>query len=311
MVNRVSTSGNYSAVLANLMAAQQRQNEYGGQVATQKKGSDLKSFARSADTLAAMRTIHARVKGYQEQNGLIADRLTAQDTALNQITAAAAAAREAIASAVANGRADTLFQELQAHLTTAVEGMNSRYNGKYVFAGGQIDTRPVTATQLSDLMTVPAAAIDLFFQNDDFKAQAKVDDSTTVTTGVLASELGTEMLSALRALQAFQEGPDGPIAGTLTEVQSEFLRSQLGVWDAARSNLTARTASNGLNQQRVDLVKETLASQHTSLSAMIGNVTDADMPLAVSQLQQAQLAVQAAAQVYQTLQSSSLLNILE
>ena len=38
---RVSTGGNYSAVLANIMAAQQRQMDAGNQVATQKKGADL------------------------------------------------------------------------------------------------------------------------------------------------------------------------------------------------------------------------------------------------------------------------------
>ena len=57
MTTRVSTVGNYSAVLANLMAAQARQIEAGDQVATQKMGSDLKDYAKKAEMLTAMRAV--------------------------------------------------------------------------------------------------------------------------------------------------------------------------------------------------------------------------------------------------------------
>ena len=56
-MNRVSTGGNYSAVLANLMAAQQRQMEAGNMVGTQKKGSNLKDISRNAEMLTAMRSV--------------------------------------------------------------------------------------------------------------------------------------------------------------------------------------------------------------------------------------------------------------
>ena len=45
MVTRVNTPGNYYAVLANLLAAQQRQMEAGDKVATQRNGNDLKDYA--------------------------------------------------------------------------------------------------------------------------------------------------------------------------------------------------------------------------------------------------------------------------
>jgi flagellar hook-associated protein 3 FlgL len=41
---RVSTNGNYSTVLANIMAAQQRQLIAGNQVSTQKLGANLKTM---------------------------------------------------------------------------------------------------------------------------------------------------------------------------------------------------------------------------------------------------------------------------
>ena len=308
MTTRVSTTGNYSAVLANLMAAQQRQMAAGDKVATQKNGSDLKDYARHAETLTAMRTVQARLEVYADQNKLIADKLTTQDAALNQVTDSAAATRQSIADAIASGRGDTLMEDLQAHFRNAVEGMNARYAGKYLFAGGQIDARPVTAGQLSDL-TAPLTAIADFFHNDRFKVQAKIDDSTTVTTGVLADEIGTDLLTAYKAMQAFHEAT--PFGGELTPAQLTFLEGQLATWDRLRGDLTNTTARNGLVQKRVDSVKADLVTRENTLAGMMGDITDADMPLAVSQLQMAQMSVQASAQVFMALQQTSLLNLLK
>ena len=62
MVSRISTGGNYSAVLANLIAAQQRQTDAGEKVSSQKNGSDLKDYARKAEMLTAMRAIESRLE---------------------------------------------------------------------------------------------------------------------------------------------------------------------------------------------------------------------------------------------------------
>ena len=308
MSTRVSTVGNYQAVLANLMAAQQRQIDAGAQVATQKKGSDLKDYARKAEMLTAMRAIQARTAGYLEQNALIADKLATQDAALDQVADAALATREAIAEALASGRADTLMQDLQAQMRNGVEGMNARYGGKYLFAGGQIDTMPVTTTSLAELTAQPIIANH--FQNDTFVTQAKIDDSTTVNTGLLAENIGTDLMTAYQTLQTFEEGPTGAFGGVLTDAQRTFLEGQLATWDGVYDDLTNVAGRNGLVQKRVDSVKTDLAARGNSLKGMIGGITDADMAEAATALQQAQISVQAAAQVFMSLQQSSLLNLL-
>jgi flagellar hook-associated protein 3 FlgL len=309
MVTRVSTTGNYASVLANLMGAQLRQYDANARVSSQKNGKDLKDYAKKAETLAAMRVVERRTKAYQDQNHLIADKLTNQDQALNQITDSAAQIRQVIADALATDRADTLMTDLNGLFKNAVQGMNTSYDGKYLFAGGQINTQPVTATSLADLTSGPPIAS--FFQNDGFKAQAKVDDSTTVTTGFLANDLGTNMMNALKTLETFHEGAGGPFSGQLTDAQRTFLQGQLAGWDTIRSDLTLTTAQNGLNQKHVDDVGTGLIARKDTLTMMIGDITDADMAKAAGDLQAAQLAVQASAQVFISLQNTSLLNLLK
>lgn len=308
MTARVSTVGNYTAVLANLMAAQQRQIAAGEKVATQKNGSDLKAYARDAEMLTAMRSVQTRLQVYQEQNDLIADKLATQDAALNQVADAATAARQALMDALASGRADTLMEDLQGQLRNAIEGMNARYGGKYLFAGGQIDTKPVTATALAELTSGPPIAS--FFQNDQFKVEAKIDDSTVIATGVLAADIGTDLLTAAQSVQAFEEGGSGPFTSPLTAAQRTFLEGQLATWDTIRKDLTDVAARNGMVQKRVESVKNDLTSRVNALTGMIGGITDADMAEAASQLEMAQLSVQAAAQVFLSLQNTSLLSLL-
>lgn len=307
---RVSTGGNYSAVLANLMAAQQRQMDAGNQVATQKKGTDLKDYARNAEMLTAMSSIDNQLSGYLDQNKLISDKLETQDFALNQVADATDQTRQTIADALASGRVDTLMQDIGNQFANAVGGLNARYGGKYLFSGGQIDTVPVSATAMSDL-TDPTKVTADFFHNDSYVTQAKVDDATTVDTGLLADKLGTPLMDAYKAIQAFNEGPDGPFTGNLTDNQRVFLESQLSGWAQVHTDLVTSTARNGMVQQRVDSVKTDLTSRQNSIKGMIGGITDADMTQAATNLSQAQMAVQAAAQVFLSLQNSSLLNVLK
>lgn len=308
MVDRVSTAGNYSAILNNLMAAESRQVDAENRVSSTKNGNDLKAFATQAETLTAMKSVDARITNYQAQNTQIGSKLSTQDQALSSMADSATAVRQAIANALASGNADTLMQVVQGQFQGAVSNLNTQYDGKYLFAGSQINTQPVTATQLSDLTAGPPIAS--FFQNDNNKVQAKLDDSTTVTTGQLASDLGTPMMGAFQALQAFDQGGSGPLNGQLTPAQEAFLTTEMTNWAGIATNLTTATAQNGLVQKQVSDVSANLVTQQNTLTGMIGNITDADMGKAATDLANAQLSVQASAKVLQAMQSSSLLSLL-
>jgi flagellar hook-associated protein 3 FlgL len=307
-MDRVSTAGNYSAILANLMAAENRQVDAQNRVSSMKNGNSLKDYANQAETLTAMKTVDRRLTSYQDGNAAIAAKLSTQNDALNGAADSASAVRQAITDALANDNADSLMQVVKGQFQTAVSSLNAQYDGKYVFAGGKVATQPVTATQLSDLTAGPS--ISSFFQNDNFTVQAKLDDNTTVTTGQLASNLGTNMLTSFQAMQAFDQGGSGPLNGPLTAAQRTFLQGQLAGWDTIRTDLTAATAQNGLVQKQVDTVATSLVAQQNTLTGMIGNITDADMAKAATDLSAAQLSVQATAKVLQVMQGSSLLNLL-
>jgi flagellar hook-associated protein 3 FlgL len=309
-MNRISSASSYSAILANIQSAQQRQVEAGNQVSSGKIGTNLKDYASKAEVLTAMQTVDARLTTYTDQNKVIASKLQIQDLSLNKVADAADATRQAIANALANDNATTLMQDLQAQFSNAVGGLNAEYDGKYLFAGGQVSTPPVSATQLSDLTLAPGIIANQF-HNDTYVAQAKLDDSTTVNTGMLADQLGTNMLTAFQSLEAFHQGANGPFSGQLTAAQRTFLEGQLATWTTVHTDLTTATALNGNNQARVDSVQKYIDSQQLNIKTILSDNIDVNLAEASTRLNLAQQSLQASAQAFRTLQDSSLLNYLK
>jgi len=306
-MNRVATANSYSSVLSHLMQAQVRQHEATTQVSSQKNASDLKGYARQAETLLATRSVQTKVEGYLAQGDVLTSKLEAQDQALTQVADSVQSARQAIAEAIATGRGEALMGEVSAWFSAASDSLNARFGGRYLFSGGQVDTPATSASQITDLTAAPAIAN--LFNNDGLTPVNQLDESTTMETGFLASDVATGAFDAFRQMQAYVEA-NGNFTGQLTAAQETFLQGMLDDFDAARSSVTDYAARNGLIQNRVE---KTLAAQEdrkAMLEGMVGAITDADMPLAITRLEQAQVAVQASAQVFNMLKQSSLLDIL-
>jgi flagellar hook-associated protein 3 FlgL len=225
-----------------------------------------------------------------------------------QVGDAAQEARNAVANAVANGRADGLMSALESLFGQAVQGLNSQHNGVYLFAGGKTDTRPVSVSSLADLAAAPATG-DVF-ENDDLASTHRLDDATTLRTGMLADEVGAEFFDLMRQIKAYSDGPDGPLSGQLTEAQADFLTGLLAPLDTARAGVTEVTAENGLMQNRAEGTRKMHQERADMLEGLVGGLSEVDLAEAATRLAQAQTAVEASAQVFASLRESSLLYLL-
>jgi flagellar hook-associated protein 3 FlgL len=306
-MDRISTADSYAAVVANMMTAQQQLTNDGAQLSSGNVASDLQGYASHAETLTAMQTVQSQVGGFLASDQILSDKLTTQDTALQQVQGAATGASQAIRSALAEGVGDSLMQSLQDQFQTAVQGLNTTYNGEYIFAGGQVNTPPVNVNSLTALGAAPSVAS--VFQNDQQISSNQISQNTTIQTGFLASNVGTPLMTVFQNIQNYVTA-NGPFTGQLTTAQTAFLQTQMNSLDAAGSTLTTTAAQNGGIQSQVTNAQTDLGNYQTTLGTMIGNITGANVAQVSANLQQAQLAIQASAQVFLALQNSSLLNVL-
>ncbi len=308
-MTRVSTTGNYQSALLNLMAAQQQQSDASNRVSTQKNATDLTGFGRSSETLTALKGAQSRVQGFLDTGEVVTARLEAQDLALNQMIDAIGGAREAIGGVLASDSAGTLMLDLEGQFQNIANGLNARHQGGYLFAGADTTNAPVSVMTLAELAAAPTVAST--FGNDTIKPVSRVAENTSVETGYLANELGTDVFQIFRDIKAYNDNPaTGPLTGKPTEAQKTWLTAQLSRLDAVKSTTIDVAARNGSLQKRIEQMTVSHEAQKLSLGDLVSDRTDADLAQAVTDLQLSQIAVQASAQVVSQLREVSLLNYL-
>lgn len=308
-MSRVSTTGNYQSALLDLMASQQRQAEASQRVSTQKVATDMTGFGRGAETLTALKGAVSRVQGFLDTGEVVAARLGAQDLALNQMIDGVGGAREAIGNVLSSDSAGTLMLELEGYFQSVSNGLNARHQGGYLFAGADTTNPPVSVATLGELAA--AASVAAVFGNDTIKPVSRVAENTSVETGYLANELGTDIFQIFRDIKAYHDNPaTGPLTGKPTDAQKAFLTAQLSRLDAARGATIDVASRNGSLQKRIDQMTVSHTAQITSLNDLVSDRTDADLAQAVTDLQLAQVAVQASAQVVSQLREVTLLSYL-
>ena len=308
MMSPISTANLFASMASNIGTAQTQEAQDAFEVSSNKLADDLAGYGTSAGALTTTNSVAARLTSYVAGAQALSSKLDVQDQALTQVSTAAQGARSAVAEALAQNNASDLLATLQTQLSSAADALNTQYDGQYLFSGGQASTAPVAASQLSDLTA--AAPLSSIFKNGQTPQVSRLDDQTTVQTGVLASDAGTPLMSALAAVQAYSNGPNGPLTGALTPAQTTFLTGVLSQFDSAVSSADTTAAGTGVIQQQVSAATTQLSDQQTTLQGVVTNLTVPDEAQVATQLSLAQTTLQASAQVFASLQSDSLLNIL-
>jgi flagellar hook-associated protein 3 FlgL len=326
-MERVTTFSAYSGVVSNVMAEELRLQQVNAQVSSGKVATDLKGFGVNTQALTAAQSLLTRVNSFVQTTTTLTAKLDAQNLALTQVADAGQGARDAIANALATGSGQGLMSVLQTYFGQAVAALNTQYNGQYMFAGGRTQTPPVGSQSMSALVstpTVPPASAwnpqpwtpnpvstyNNVFQNDQLAPTSQLDESTSLQTGMLASDVGQNLFNAFAQIQDFQDSSGQPFSGQLTAQQTNFLTGMLRTFDAANKGMTDTVAANGLIQNRVSDAQTTQQDRATTITTMISGITDVDVASASSQLSQAQVALQASAHILSSLQNTSLLNYL-
>lgn len=307
---RISTGQMWGNALSNLMQAQVRKDEANNQVSTQKVATDFGGYGRGAEVIAAYQSSLERVTGYTQVAQSVSDRLDSQNIALERASDGIATGKDGIMDAIASKSLDGLSTVLQSSYMAFADGLNYKHQGIYLFGGGNETDAPLSAATLSDLAATSATDT---FRNGNVKKASKIDATTTLQTGMLASEIGDEAVTVFRKLQTFianNTNPQGQLQGQMTDAQQTELQALANELSTAYSKMVDHTSLNGTLQTRVENTLQSLAGQESSLTNLISNKTDVNLADAYTKLEQADLTVQAASQVVANLKSTSLLDLL-
>jgi len=301
-MERISTSSQYNGVLINLMNAENNQTNISNQISSQQVSTDLQGYASQAETLVAMQSVQAQVTGYLNNSQTTEAELSTQDTGLTQVTSAATSASNAVTTALAEGTGDTLMQSLQASFQNAIQGLNTTFNGNYVFAGGNSGTAPVNvSTSLRWPRAVDRQRLHqrpAHRQHPDHADDVDPDRFPGGSAGIAA-------VHGAAGDPELQPGSERPVQRPVDPGPADLparpgYRAQHRLDRTDDRHVAERSVAVGVDQRpdRADQPAEHADHPHRQHHQRQSGQASSD-------LSQAQLAVQASSRVFEALQSSS------
>lgn len=307
-IDRLGSYANTQLFFARLMKAENALELSNRQVATGKLADDYAGYRDKTAVMEAARSASARADANAAAAMQAAARLDVQDTQLGQLSEIANQVRLALTKAAADQDVTSLMSQLEGYFDQIVGLMNAKDANGYIYAGDNNQTAPVVVNSLSELAALPAVA-DAFV-NGTIKTEVKIGDSQNIEVGLLASDLATDLFTVLRQVAQFDAGVGGPFSGTTTPAQQSFLESTIPTAIDAQHTVNAQVAANGMHFQMVDQATERLKATSVVYKGFVSSIEDVDMAQAIAQLNQNQIALQAAFQVTSTLNRLSLLDYL-
>ena len=308
-IDRVSTNSQSQLLLSQIQQAELALNKTQTQVTSGKISTDYAGIGDKTAMLEATRSAANRVTAYQSATSLALNQADLQDSQMSSLSDLANQLRQAITTAVGDNDGSTLMTTAQGIFDQVVQIFNSKdANGNYLYGGDKNGQPPVTATNLSDL-TAMASASDAF-QNGTVANTVMVGDGQNVQVGMLASNIGSGLMQTLKDLADFNAGASGNFSTGLTTAQSSFLSGEIQTATAAATQVNNAAAANGNIYGQLQDASTNQKAMSTLFKGFVSNIEEVDMPTAITQLNQNQVALQAALQVTAQLNQVSLLNYI-
>jgi flagellar hook-associated protein 3 FlgL len=195
---------------------------------------------------------------------------------------------------------EAIAQELRSIKNEAVDRLNARHNGEYIFAGNRTQTTP-----FNDDGSVNGTPADISGERT-----RPISQNQTLTTNIPGSEL-----------HQYGSGPSGPktitgaLDGLINAVEpgnsTNDIQANIDEVTEARDHVFSKGAEAGTIGNRLSAARDQLEATQLNVRERQSNAEDTNLAQAASALQQKQTQLQAALKaVATTQQQASLVNFL-
>lgn len=216
MITRVATFAMSERMLEASLRTQARMSEAQLQQASGAVSTDYGGLGRSAGTLVNLEVSLARSKSQASAAEEAGSRVEVMYDAVGSMSELMSSFRTSLSSAISAGGDDdaTLAATAQSLLEEFASLLNTRFEGRYLFAGSDTGTAPV---DLSAYAATDAAIQDTsYYQGNSVKASVALSSERTLTYGVTGDASAFEQ--ALRALSAVANATTPPDTQTLQAI---------------------------------------------------------------------------------------------
>jgi flagellar hook-associated protein 3 FlgL len=293
---------NYVVKLAQAIGASSaREQRLTTEMSSGLRVSSLSDDPVAASTNAALSSSMARIDSFVQSSNREQSLLQVTDSALgevvSQVTAALSLGVKATNGSLSSANLAAIGKQLSDLRDSVVSLANTSYQGTYVFAGSQGNTKPFTL----DSTTIPATAS---YAGDTVTQKIETPDGQKVQTNVPGSDIfmagGADLLGALNKLVADVNAASTGGLGADTAALTASLATVSTLRGTIGSSLNRLMTTTGYAQ-----------TQSTMLQARQSDLLSADPAAVASQLKTAEVQHQALLSIESALSQVNLFSYLK
>lgn len=317
---RIASFNQAQFMVQNMLRTQSELADTQLQLQSGKKYNDIDGFGAKSTTLQSTRSLLERMDAHFANNQQVKSRVDIYDSSLQSLEEVANDLRDGIFNAMSLTDGTNLEAQLKGLVEQTANIMNTRIEGRYIYSGTNTDTEPMRVKNAAELLAEPQPPAGEFFDNSNVKISARLDDETILEYGVLADEVGQELVESMQRILLFNDGtlpngagafaPAGALQGKLDDNERAFLEAELQNVQAAIDTILSVEAENGMTSKTIDKVQGRIQDETIVLKEFLSSMEDADLGKASTKLLQEQASLQASMQLIGQIQQLSLINFL-
>ncbi len=321
-MTRVATLAQQRLVTAAALRTQRNVNELQAQVASGKETQRFSGIANNASKLVNLKSELKQAEQFIENITITEKRLDLMAFAIEEIEKIARKARTDLAGTLNGSTADDLEvpSVMQAARDQVIELLNMKDDSRFLFAGGEIETRPVdisNGTYTTPVITGPPnpsfnQTVDTgYYEGDSAVQSTRIDDNFTVSYGILANESAFEKL--IRTLDNIAAHS---FSDPVNTNEQTFIKAAMAeLTEVIENNGTDKTLTDfrsdiGLDRVMLDSIKGKHSDFLNFAQDSIAEIENVDTAEAVALLNFEQIQLEASFTTIARIQTLSLSNFL-
>lgn len=303
MAMRIATFAASSRVLDETLRSQAQLAKLQLQEASGKISTDYGGLGSTAGRVINVEVSKQRAQAYADAASLSDDRVQVMYDTVGSLVDLLTQLRSDLASASSglDGTSGAAINATAAEmLNEAASLMNSQFEGRYLFSGSRVDTKPVDVSSLA-AATATSAADTSYYQGDDTVTSVRVSNDDVVSYGVLASDPAFE--KTLRALNIVANMTVSPLDSDALDAASDLVLEAIDGMTTVQTKLSL----NSKMLERAEQIQTDYVDQATSMASALGDV---DVAAVAASLSTYEAQVQAAYSAIAKVQALSLVDYL-
>jgi flagellar hook-associated protein 3 FlgL len=306
MPTRIADLASNRLVQSTIVSTQQRLADRQLEISTMQKSQNYAGISDNSSRLVTLEASRTRINKFMSEHTFVQLRM---DTMLNSVDALKNTlndVRKLLREALDDGTIPSGINKddfAQVKIAEIEDFLNVRVNGRYLFSGSKTETKPVQPGNLDTAPTfnasnISAAEPSFYYQGNDTRLKARIDEGVEINYGVTAADSGFEnLIRAVRILKSVDVG------------DANYTAKYQGALDlviTAEERFQALEMDIGTKIQQLDSTHTKLDSSRNFLSGIISDIESIDTFTAIAELTQDQTMLEAS---YSTLMRLSRLNL--